>query len=218
MKQQKFRLLYSTLLIQKHNNIEDFLLNIKNHDSCFWECCRDISEETLLSSRHWNWLGGRVDDFAKIVKIDAIEKLDKWILKDSSLSKVCRSGSLKDVINWLFERHTSMLKNLFDSRYKNSLVFSVLINFDEHVIDNSASNDNIYLDEFLSFSNSMKINIIKNLWKDNILDINFDLEDLRFICEKYQAPPPETFLNIENITKYEVKQNENGNSQLVFNF
>lgn len=219
LKNQNLRQLYSILIIKKHNNIDFFLLSIKNHKNFFWECCRDVTEETLLVNKKWNWLGSRVDDFAHIVELDVIRKLEKW-RRSGSFAIVCNRNSLEDVVNWLFERYISMLKNLFDTRYKNSLDFSFHIDMDdfEHNTMEYRLDNDIYLDEFLYFSDSTKIKIIQKLWEDNIFDLDFELEDLRCLCEKYQAPPPETFLKIENVTKYEVKRNESGNSQLVFSF
>lgn len=218
MKKQNLRQLYSTLLIKKYNK-EEFLLSIKNPESFFWKCCRDVAEETLLFSNNWNWLAQRIDDFAKIVELDYIAKLDKWKMK-GSLSSVYHDKSFADVINWLFERYISMLKNLFNQRYKNSLDVSFHINIDD--LEQSCIVDlqvaDIYLDEFSSFKSSIKSKLLAKLWEENIYDSDFNLEDLRYLCEKYQAPPPETFLNLENVTKFEVKQNENGNSQLVFIF
>ncbi len=219
MKKQNFSSLYRTLLIKKYNDIEEFLHCIKNKDDYFWECCRDVTKETLLNCRKWNWLGNRVDDFAKIVEKDVVSKLEKWKRK-GSFAIVCNSNKLDNVIDWLFERHISMHKNLFDPRYKNSLdiSFHIHINDIEISISDNICENEIKLDEFSTFDDFTKIKILKELWNDNLLDFDFNFEDLKYLCQKYQAPPPETFIKIEIATKYEVKQNENGNSQLVFNF
>ncbi|MDQ7021582.1 MAG: hypothetical protein Q9M91_07225 [Candidatus Dojkabacteria bacterium] len=120
MSEQKSKQLYTSLLIKKYNNVENFILSIKNEESTFWECSKDVAKETLLFNRKWYWLGDRVDDYANIINRDIILKLEKWKQR-GSFATVHSHNSLEDVIQWLFERYISMLKNLFDSRYKLSI-------------------------------------------------------------------------------------------------
>lgn len=209
--------LYKDLLVKKYNgDVEAFLKNINNIDSIFWGCCRDFSTEILSTNITWRWLSFRVDDFSKIVEVDMISKLEKW-LKKGSLSK--QADSLENTITWLFDRHVNSLKNLFDSKYKLSFIPSFLLNYDDQeIIDTEDTLGNIALLEFLKFDKNEKIKILKKVWDDNFYDFDFNLIDMEDICAKYGAPPPHTFLDIQNIEKYEAVQAENGHFQLVFTF
>lgn len=209
--------LYRDLLVKKHNgDMGLFIIDIKDIDSIFWECCRDFSKEILRTSSAWRWLSFRVDDFAKMIEEDMIYKLDKW-LKKGSLSK--KADCLESTINWLFDRHLNSLKNLFNRSYKLSLYPSILSDLDEQdIIYIPNTLDDIALSEFLKFDKNEKIKILKKVWNDNLYDLDFSFLDMTDLCAKYGAPPPNTFLNIQNIEKYEATQAENGHFQLVFTF
>ncbi len=208
---------YRDLLVKKHNrDIDSFIEDIKDIDSIFWGCCRDFSKEILRTSNTWRWLSFRVDDFSITVEEDMISKLERW-LKKSSLSK--QANNLENTITWLFDRYVNSLKNLFDNKYKLSISPSFLSNFDDQeIISTENTLDSIALLEFLKFDKNEKIKILKKVWIDNFYDFDFNLQDMEELCAKYGAPPPNTFLNIQNIEKYEVAQAENGHFQLVFTF
>lgn len=208
---------YKDLLVKKHNgDMDSFIVDIKDINSFFWGCCRDFSTEILSKSNTWRWLSFRVDDFSKIVEEDMISKLEKW-LKKGSLSK--QADSLENTITWLFDRHVNSLKNLFDSKYKLSFIPSFLLNYDDQeIISTEDTLDNIALSEFFKFAKNEKIKILTKLWNDNFYAFDLSLAEMEELCTKYGAPPPNTFLNIENIEKYEAVQAENGHFQLVFTF
>jgi len=208
---------YKDLLVKKHNgDMDSFIVDIKDINSFFWGCCRDFSTEILSKSNTWRWLSFRVDDFSKIVEEDMISKLEKW-LKKGSLSK--QADSLENTITWLFDRHVNSLKNLFDSKYKLSFIPSFLLNYDDQeIISTEDTLDNIALSEFFKFAKNEKIKILTKLWNDNFYDFDLSLAEMEELCTKYGAPPPDTFLNIKNIEKYEAVQAENGHFQLVFTF
>lgn len=208
---------YRDLIVRKYDgDIDLFIKDIRDINSIFWGCCRDFSKEMLRTSSNWRWLSFRVDDFAKIVEEDMIHKLEKW-LKKGSLSK--QLGNLEGIINWLFDRYVNSLKNLFDGRYKLSLSPSFLSGLDDQdIIYIPNTLDNIALSEFLKFDKNEKIKILTKLWNDNFYDFDFSLSDMEELCAKYGAPPTHTFLDIQNIEKYEAVQAENGHFQLVFTF
>ncbi|MFA5454782.1 MAG: hypothetical protein WC272_05635 [Sulfurimonas sp.] len=208
---------YKDLLVKKHNgDMDSFIVDIKDINSFFWGCCRDFSTEILSKSNTWRWLSFRVDDFSKIVEEDMISKLEKW-LKKGSLSK--QADSLENTITWLFDRHVNSLKNLFDSKYKLSFIPSFLLNYDDQeIISTEDTLDNIALSEFFKFAKNEKIKILTKLWNDNFYDFDLSLAEMEELCTKYGAPPPDTFLNIKNIEKYEAVQAKNGHFQLVFAF
>ncbi|MBS4067745.1 MAG: hypothetical protein A2345_02670 [Sulfurimonas sp. RIFOXYB12_FULL_35_9] len=209
--------LYRDLLVKKHNgDIGLFILDIKDINSIFWGCCRDFSKEILRTSGAWRWLSFRVDDFAKIIEEEMINKLDKWV-KKGSLAK--KNNSLEHTITWLFDRHTNSLKNLFNRSYKLSLSPSFLSNLDDQeIIYTTDILDDSTLLEFLKFDKNEKIKILKKVWDDNLYDFDFNLHDMEDLCAKYGAPPPHSFLDTKNIEKYEAVQAENGHFQLVFTF
>jgi len=208
---------YRDLIVRKYDgDIDLFIKDIRDINSIFWGCCRDFSKEILRTSSNWRWLSFRVDDFAKIVEEDMIYKLNKWLNK-GSLSN--RLGNLEGIINWLFDRYVNSLKNLFDGRYKLSLSPSFLSNLDDQEIINTENTLYVIaLSEFLKFNENEKIKILTKLWNDNFNDFDFSLSDMEELCAKYAAPPPNAFLNIKNIEKYEAVQAENGHFQLVFTF
>lgn len=127
MKKQSTKELYGSLIQKKYNNsAKRFLIDIKDSNHLFWECCRDTSRELMMSSSEWRWLGYRIDDYARLVEVDVVNKLNKWLEK-GSLSKI--KNDLYAVIKWLFDRYANNLRNLFDKRSKKSLDPSYIINF-----------------------------------------------------------------------------------------
>ena len=217
MKKQTTKQFYIDLLINKYNDTSLFLMEIRDENHIFWEISREFSIEILYHSHSWNWLSYRVDDFAKIIEIDMIDKVDKWS-KKGSLSK--NLNSLEKTIVWLLDRHVNSLKNLFDQRYANSIHFTILINLEEEVVREAQDNmvSDVILSDFYRYPKFQKIKILKKLWNDNLYDCDFTLEDLEELCEKYSAPPPSSFIKFEKTKKYETEQTESGNSQLVFTF
>ncbi|RLA77785.1 MAG: hypothetical protein DRG78_16595 [Epsilonproteobacteria bacterium] len=216
MKKQTTKQFYTNLLKYKYNDTSSFLIEIRNENHIFWEICRDFTKEILLSQYSWNWLGYRVDDFALIVEKHIIEKLDKWS-KKSSLSK--HSKSLEGTIIWLFDRHVNSLKNLFDKRYKNSIDFTILLDFEEVEIEIQDDMINeVILSDFHRYRKFDKVVILLKLWNDSLYDYDFNISDLEEICVKYSAPPPSSFLEFKNSKKYKSQLAKSGNSQLVFTF
>jgi len=217
MKKQTTKQFYTNLLKNKYGNTSLFFKEIQKVNNIFWESCREFSKEILQLSTQWKWLSYRVDDFANIVEADMIEKMEKWS-KKGSLSK--QTNSIEDTISWLFDRHVNCLKNLFDTRYRNSLDLSTLVNledFEPIIMDYSLENQK-ELDSFFNLNKKKKIEIFTKLWIENQYDSDFDIGDLQYLCTKYGAPPPKTFLNLNFEQNYELKQTESGNSQLVFIF
>lgn len=216
MKKQTTKQFYTDLLMNKYDDSSSFLIEIRDLNHIFWEVCREFSKEILISNVSWYWLGYRVDDFAKIIEIDMIDKVEKWS-KKGSLSKY--SNSLEKTIIWLFDRHVNSLKNLFDKRYTNSIDFTILVDCEEVIVETKDNMLNeVILSDFHRYSKFQKVKILKKIWNDNLYDYDFTLEDLEELCEKYSAPPPTTFIKFEKIKKYEIEQTESGNSQLVFTF
>ncbi|RLA80268.1 MAG: hypothetical protein DRG78_11310 [Epsilonproteobacteria bacterium] len=217
MKKQTTKQFYTDLLMNKYDESSSFLIEIRDLNHVFWEVCREFSKEILISNASWYWLGYRVDDFAKIIEIDMINKMEKWSEK-GSLSKYL--NSLEKTIIWLLDRHVNALKNLFDKRYTNSIDFTILVDYEEVVVESKDNNmvSEVILSDFHRYSKFQKVQILKKLWDDNLYDFDFNLEDLEELCEKYSAPPPSSFIKLEKTKKYETEQTESGNSQLVFTF
>ncbi len=125
--------IYTELYTKKYRQTEVLLqevINDKNHH--FWDACRDIAEEKLQFTR-WKWLSRRIDDFAMEATRYISEKLYEWLRKarygKGSLAK--QIHSLRNTIEWLFERWVSVLKNLFDPRYKLYIPQSYILKYED---------------------------------------------------------------------------------------
>lgn len=216
MKKQTTKQFYNCLLQNLYTDTNSFLLSISNLEHVFWGCCRDFTKDILMKSNHWQWLGYRVDDFALICEKDIVSKLDKWS-KTSTISKY--SDDIELTINWLFDRHTNTLKNLFDVKYKNNIQNSYIVDTCQNELH---TEDKLYksieISDFIKSNDLKKVKVLKTFWENNLFADDFDLQEMEYLCQKYSAPPPSTFLNLKNVIKSEMKQNENGNSQLVFIF
>ena len=208
--------LYTILFANAYNDSQALLLNIKNPNHIFWQACRDITKELLLTNQSWTWLGYRVDDFAASAEDYIISKLEKWARKGS----LCKTlNNLESTIVWLFDRHANTLKNSFDKRYKLNYELSYIIDSSEiEIMKKDDLLENIVLEDFVNFSKKEKIKILTKLWEDNLFEVDFTIIEMEELCNKYAAPPPKTFLNLEYEKNYKAEQTENGNSQLVFIF
>ena len=113
-----------------------------------------------------------------------------------------------------------ILINSMDPRYKFSIYSTFLVSIDEYeeIGNNDVTDASIVLEEFFNYRELEKIAILKKLWADNIFDSDFDLQDMREICVRYRAPPPEEFLSMNEKIETGVEQVGNGHSQLVFIF
>lgn len=197
MKKQTTKQLYKNLFTKKYkSDVYNFLDDIKTIDNIFWGACRDFSKDILELKKNWCWLSFRVDDFACNVEDYMISKIHKWQIK-GSLSK--QLYSFEKTIYWLFDRYVNTLKNKFDSRYKDSIPMSYLQNLENILIADIETEIEIEIEseiesEFLKLCHGEKILILKKCWKENLLDNDFSIEDMRYLCEKYQMPPPKTFL------------------------
>jgi hypothetical protein len=217
-KQSNSKEFYAGLLTKRYkDNIDLYIEDIVNGDTLVFECCRDFSREILSKSQNWRWLSYRVDDFGINVEAYIIRNLNKWIFKQMQKN---RFHTLNSVICWLFDRYVNTMKNIVDKRYKFSIQSSILVNInqDEEVFYAFDFDLLIALEEFLNYEESKKIEILKKVWDQNIFDLDFDIQDMEDLCVRYRAPPPQTFLSMNEKIETGVKQDENGRSQLVFIF
>lgn len=217
-KQRNSKEFYAGLIIKKYkNNTDLFIKDIMNGDTLVFECCRDFAREILSVSVNWHWLSYRVDDFAINVELYIIKNVNKWI--DKKMQKN-RFDIFHSLIYWFFDRYVNTMKNIVDKRYRFSIQATILvsINQDEEVVDTCNLDSIVALDKFSNYEESEKIKILKKVWEQNIFDLDFDINDMAELCERYRAPPPQSFLSINEKIETGVEQDENGRSQLVFIF
>jgi hypothetical protein len=214
MKQRiQTKTVYTSLLVnQYNNNKESFLTDIKNNEHVFWGCCRDFAKQILFTNKKWAYLSYRVDDYGVIVEENVINKMDTWLKGRKDLD------TLEKVIKWLFDRYVNTFKNVVDKRYKFSIDINDLISLDQLEYMNYTFDIDGYiaLEQFLNCNEFEKIEILKVVWEQNFFDLNFDIEDIRYLCKKYNVSPLESFLDLSYTQEYEREQSENRHSQLVF--
>ncbi len=217
-KQSNAKEFYAGLLVKRYkNNTDLFIEDIVNGDTLVFECCRDFAREILSVSATWHWLNYRIDDFAINVESYIVKNINKWI--DKQMQKN-RFDTLHSLIYWFFDKYVNTMKNIVDKRYRFSIESTILvsINEDEEVLYTSNLDCLIALEEFLNYEELEKIKILKKVWNQNILDLDFDIQDMEELCVRYRAPLPKTFLSLNEKIETGVEQDEKGHSQLVFVF
>jgi len=128
------RLYYSKVLINYYGTTDELIdAVIKDEYHILWFACRDYARRILLRDPNWKLIALRIDDFVLEATRHMIRQLPQWRWKAGfevgSLHK--HLSSVEDTILWMIKRWVSVLKNLFDVRYKNYIKTSYLVAYDE---------------------------------------------------------------------------------------
>jgi len=130
----EYRKIYIELYSKKYNDVNKLLTDISiNTSHQFWDICRDCAEEILIKDKIWEGVAHRIDDFAILVHEYMCENLAGWLWK-AQLGVGALSNHLESVstaIKWVICRWISMLKNLFDTRYKFHIDSSYIVEYKE---------------------------------------------------------------------------------------
>ena len=127
---------YEIILLQHYISPHELLDDAVNDEyHLLWYHCRDYAEKILARDINWYWLQKRIDDFTLLTTQHIIRRIYVWIWKAKfeigSITK--HLNYTKDTIKWISNRWVSVLKNLFDARYKYSIQASYIIPFDDNI-------------------------------------------------------------------------------------
>lgn len=189
----------------------------KSRETDFWYACHQIAYLILSKDHNWFELAVKIDYLAQIVQDEIIKNLPKWLEERMAISE--HLDSLENLLNWIFARYINMLKNATDDRYRMYVRLDI-VEFEDRksMEDDMSTMDKIILGSFLNYSEEEKKEILTKVWKDTWDDFTFDIDDLDYLCTKYNAPAAHTFIDTSNPKVSMIQSEVDGYTQLSFDF
>lgn len=121
------------------------------------------------------------------------KQLNKRHLK--AIDKVIKSENLEYVYRWMVSRLVNNCRNCLDTRYKSYLPIEY-IQITENIKDDFDIFEILQFEELRKVCEKTIVKGLKKVWKDSKYDPDFELDDLKFLCTKYN-------IEVENIIKKE---------------
>ncbi len=189
----------------------DDLLN--NFDSVV-ELARDDIHKIAKSKRLF------FSDF-DFVYGDAVKML-KGQLNKSHLKGIRRFLSCENIANavsWLIERILNNMRNITTNRKYKLYCSPSFRQFNDNIKSNDEIKMMLDLMEIEKFDSDTLKNGLQRLWNDSIHEEDFDCNDIKYLCEKFEFEVSEIMgTQAIYLQNYKKEQAESGNSQLVFVF
>ena len=152
---------------------------------------------------------------------DAV-KILKNQLKKSHLKGIRRFLSCENIANavsWLIERILNNMRNITTNRKYKLYCSPSFRQFNDNIKSNDEIKMMLDLMEIEKFDSDTLKNGLQRLWNDSIHEEDFDCNDIKYLCEKFEFEVSEIMgTQAIYLQNYKKEQTESGNSQLVFVF
>lgn len=152
---------------------------------------------------------------------DAVKML-KGQLNKSHLKGIRRFLSCENIANavsWLIERILNNMRNITTNRKYKLYCSPSFRQFNDNIKSNDEIKMMLDLMEIEKFDSDTLKNGLQRLWNDSIHEEDFDCNDIKYLCEKFEFEVSEIMgTQAIYLQNYKKEQTESGNSQLVFVF
>lgn len=181
------------------------------------EFARDAAKELFATQHNKRFLANRVDDAAHIVDQNMQKNKAKMYHK---VSKKFEEKDVESMIAWLINRWINTFVNLTtNSNYRDYFDLSNIVDYDDNYIFFDDEKDDSFLEDIDKFSRYEIKKALEKVWQDSILDSDFDAQDFKTLCKKYNFTTYEILsYNLEEKLKIKLEINENQHQQMMFDF
>jgi len=199
--------------VQKTNEI----FENENIFTIILEFSRDAAKELFARQHHRRFLISRVDDVAHIVDQNMQKNKAKMHKK---ISKRFGAKDVESTIAWLIDRWINTFVNLTTNvNYCDYIDTSSIVEFDDNLMFISGENEDFFVDDIEKFSKDEIKKALKVVWQDALFDSDFDAQDFKDLCSKYNFTTYEILAyELEEKIKMKAETNENQHQQMMFDF
>ena len=194
----------------KIKTVDDLL----NNFNCIAELAReDVYRISKAKKIYFYDFDFTYNDAVKILK----NQLNKSHLK--GIRRFLSCENIANAVSWLIERILNNMRNITTNRKYKLYCSPSFRQFNDNIKSNDEIKMMLDLMEIEKFDSNNQKNGLQRLWNDSIHEEDFDCNDIKYLCEKFEFEVSEIMgTQAIYLQNYKKEQTESGNSQLVFVF
>ena len=200
--------------ILSHSNKIKTVDDLLNHFDLVVELARDDIYKIAKSKR---LLFGDFD----FAYADAVEMLKSQLQKShlKGVSRFLKCENIANAVSWLIERLLNNMRNITTNQKYKLYCAPSFGQLHENIKSNDELEAVLELMELEKFDKDTIKKGLQTIWKNSMLDEDFDYFDMEYLCKKFGVEVSRIVgTEAINLQKYKKEQTESGHSQLVFVF
>ena len=152
---------------------------------------------------------------------DAVEMLKSQLQKShlKGISRFLKCENISNAVSWLIERLLNNMRNITTNQKYKLYCAPSFGQLHENIKSNDELENMLELMELEKFDKDIIKKGLQTIWKNSMLDEDFDYLDIEELCKKFDLSIKDVF-GTDDLVKLNLKkeQTESGHSQLVFVF
>jgi len=152
---------------------------------------------------------------------DAVEMLKSQLQKShlKGISRFLKCENISNAVSWLIERLLNNMRNITTNQKYKLYCAPSFGQLHENIKSNDELDVVLELMELEKFDKDTIKKGLQTIWKNSMLDEDFDYLDIEELCKKFDLSIKDVF-GTDDLVKLNLKkeQTESGHSQLVFVF
>ena len=200
--------------ILSHSNKIKTIDDLLNHFDLVVELARDDIYKIAKSKR----LLFSDFDFAYG---DAVEMLKGQLQKShlKGISRFLQCENIANAISWLIERLLNNMRNITTNQKYKLYCAPSFGQLHENIKSNDEIEEVLELMELEKFDKDTIKKGLQTIWKNSMLDEDFDYLDMEYLCKKFGFEVSQIVgTEAINLQKYKKEQTQSGHSQLMMVF
>jgi uncharacterized membrane-anchored protein YjiN (DUF445 family) len=152
---------------------------------------------------------------------DAVEMLKSQLQKShlKGISRFLQCENISNAVSWLIERLLNNMRNITTNQKYKLYCAPSFGKLHENIKSNDELENMLELMELEKFDKDTIKKGLQTIWKNSMLDEDFDYFDMEYLCKKFGFEVSQIFeTEAINLQKYKKEQAESGHSQLVIIF
>ena len=200
--------------ILSHSNKIKTIDDLLNHFDLVVELARDDIYKIAKSKR----LLFSDFDFAYG---DAVEMLKGQLQKShlKGISRFLQCENISNAVSWLIERLLNNMRNITTNQKYKLYCAPSFGQLHENIKSNDEIEEVLELMELEKFDKDTIKKGLQTIWKNSMLDEDFDYLDMEYLCKKFGFEVSQIVgTEAINLQKYKKEQTQSGHSQLMMVF
>ena len=152
---------------------------------------------------------------------DAVEMLKSQLQKShlKGISRFLQCENIANAVSWLIERLLNNMRNITTNQKYKLYCAPSFGQLHENIKSNDEIEEVLELMELEKFDKDTIKKGLQTIWKNSMLDEDFDYLDMEYLCKKFGFEVSQIVgTEAINLQKYKKEQTQSGHSQLMMVF